>query len=341
MIKKLAVLLMLAFAFPVFAQQQTNVTWADLQKNIDSWLDGPTGLLVTPQERDVFKRLKSPEEKMQFIKIFWQRRDPILRTRENEFKDEFYKRVDYANKNFEETGTPGWKTARGQTHILFGPPGRIDTQSVEGSSRPAQLWVYDKRPSKELPPNESLMFVYRDFKYVLAPPNAQPGDTIGEEQRKIDAGFRYQNIPSQVARAFVDVRNTDVIDDSKNYDSLLYSVKSTEKFQITEIPFDARINDHNQPEIILKKEDAPIYDAGDRMFGELYIKQELKQGDKVVASNDFSSSYSWSYGEFANLQNIIVPLKNLEAPAGKYDLTVTVQDRISMVSESKTIPVTY
>ena len=45
--------------------------------------------------------------------------------------------------------------------------------------------------------------------------------------------------------------------------------------------------------------------------------------------------------EFADLQNIIVPLKNPESPAGKYDLTVTVQDRISMVSESKTIPVTY
>ena len=82
MIKKLAFLLMLAFALPVLAQQQTNVTWADLQKNIDSWLDGPTGLLLTPQEKDVFKKLKSPEEKMQFIKIFWQRRDPILRTRE-------------------------------------------------------------------------------------------------------------------------------------------------------------------------------------------------------------------------------------------------------------------
>ena len=178
---------------------------------------------------------------------------------------------------------------------------------MEGSCRPALLWVYDKRPSKELPRNEALLFVYRDFKYVLASPNAQPGNTIGEEQRQIDAGFRYQNIPSQVARAFVDVPNSDVIDDSKNYDSLLFSVKSTEKFQLTEIPFEPRINDHNQPEIILKKEDAPIYDAGDRMFAELYIEQELKEGDKVVASNDVTSSYSWSYSEFADLQNIVVP----------------------------------
>ena len=336
--RSLLLLLALALAFPVFSE---TVTWSDLQKNIDSWFQGPASLLLTDQERDVYKKLKTPEEKMQFIKIFWQRRDPILRTTENEFKDEFYSRVDYANKNFAEGNAAGWETARGQVYILFGAPSRIDTQSVPDSSRPAQLWVYDKRPSKEIPPNEALMFVYREFKYVLAPPNPEPGDKIGEEQQRADATFRYQPIPSLVSMAFADVRTSRVIDEKKNYDPLIYSVKTTEKFQIAEINFDLRINENRQPEVTIGIAAAPVYDDGSNVFAELYIKQELKQGDTVVASGDSTATYRWTSKEFAALQSINATLKKLDAPAGQYELWVTVQDRISMVSESKKIAVTY
>src|SRR5213593_2611014 len=108
------------------AAAATQITWEDLKKNIDSWIKGPVSLIATEQEKDVFKKLQTPEEKMQFIKIFWARRDPILRTYENEFKEEFNRRVDYANENYAEKGTPGWQTARGQVYILFGPPSRED-----------------------------------------------------------------------------------------------------------------------------------------------------------------------------------------------------------------------
>jgi hypothetical protein len=74
----------------------TQISWKELQNNMDSWIQGPVSLIVTAEEKDFWGKLKSPEEKMQFIKIFWARRDPILRTRENEFKEEFFKRVDYA-----------------------------------------------------------------------------------------------------------------------------------------------------------------------------------------------------------------------------------------------------
>lgn len=332
------VLLFLAFAFPVFSQ---TVSWSDLQKNIDSWIQGPASLLVTDQEKAVYKKLKTPEEKMQFIKIFWQRRDPILRTSENEFKDEFYSRVDYVNKTFAEDKVPGWKTSRGQVYVLFGPPSRVNQQSMPNSSRPAQLWVYDKAPSKELPPNEALMFLYHDFKYVLAPPNPQPGDTIGRQQQEQDRNFRYQTIPSKISMAFAEVRKSDVIDEKKNYDSLIYSVKSTEKFQIAEIDFDIKVNADHQPQVTIGKAIAPVYDDGSSVFAELYFKQELKQGDTVVASGDSTATYHWSSKEFGDLQNISETLKKLDAPAGQYELWVTVQDRISMVSESKKIPVTY
>src|SRR5687768_12815349 len=111
MMKKiLMVAILLAGGF-VYGQKQ--VSWKDLQANIDDWAKGPVSLIVTDEERKVFAKLKSPEDKMQFIKIFWARRDSILRTRANEFKEEFYKRAEYANQNFAERETPGWKTARG------------------------------------------------------------------------------------------------------------------------------------------------------------------------------------------------------------------------------------
>ncbi len=317
------------------------IKWSDLQKNIDTWIAGPPSLIITSDEKDVWKRLKTPEEKMQFIKIFWARRDPILRTRENEYKQKFYERVDYANQTYAEKNGPGWKSARGRTYIMFGAPGRVDKQTVEGSSRPAELWVYDKTPSTRIPPNEAMLFVYRDFKYVLYPPNAQPGDAIGEQQQALDANFKYQDIPSVVQAAFVDISRENIIDESKDYRELISSVKSTEKFSLNQIEFDLRESKTEplQYEVIMKPDTAPVYDSGDEMFAEFFFKQELKKGDQLIAANEHTASFKWDQTKFAALTEIAVTLPSIEVPPGQYDLYITVGDRISNVTETRKIPV--
>jgi GWxTD domain-containing protein len=317
--------------------------WEDLQKNIDSWLAGPVSLIATPQEKEIFRRLQTPAEKMQFIKIFWARRDPILRTRENEFKQEFYSRVEYANQNFAEGNVPGWNTARGQVYIIFGPPSRVDPQVVAESTRPALLWVYDRIPSREIPANEALMFIFRDFKYVLAPPNPQQGDTIGEAQRSVDSSFRYQTIPSMVQRAFMEVADATVVDERKNYKQLLTSVETTEKFALSGIEFEAHTlqTDPLRMQVRIPVKDAPVYDEGNRIFAELYFKQDLKKADRVLASNQHVASFSWDPKTFEQLKEIVVDLPALEhVPAGEYELALTVQDRISNISETRKFPVT-
>lgn len=340
MLAKYAVIALLFIVQLGFAAEP--IKWSDLQKNIDSWVEGPPSLIITSEERDVWKRLKTPEEKMQFIKIFWGRRDPILRTRENEYKQEFYRRVEYANQNYAEGNTTGWKSARGQTYIMFGAPGRIDKQSVQGSSRPAELWVYDKIPSNRIPANEAMLFVYRDFKYVLAPPNAQPGDAIGEAQRSLDSNFQYQSIPSAVQAAFGDVSKANIIDENKDYRDLISSVKSTEKFGLNQIEFEVRPlkTQPLQYEVVLKPETAPIYDAGDEMFAEFFFKQELKKGDTLIAANQHTASFKWDQTKFAVLKEITVTLPPIEVPSGEYELWITVGDRISNVTEMRKIPVT-
>ena len=75
----------------------------------------------TDEERNTFKALKSDDEREQFIEQFWLRRDPDPDTDANEYREEYYQRIAYANEHF-SSGIPGWKTDRGRIYIMFGPP---------------------------------------------------------------------------------------------------------------------------------------------------------------------------------------------------------------------------
>ncbi len=79
-------------------------------------------------------QLSNDEERDQFIEAFWQRRDPTPDTEENEFKEEHYRRIAYANEHF-AAGIPGWKTDRGRIYIVFGPADEIDSHPSGGSVR--------------------------------------------------------------------------------------------------------------------------------------------------------------------------------------------------------------
>jgi GWxTD domain-containing protein len=79
-----------------------------------------------------FMQLSNDEERDQFIEAFWQRRDPTPDTEENEFKEEHYRRIAYANEHY-AAGIPGWKTDRGRMYIVFGPADEIDSHPSGGS----------------------------------------------------------------------------------------------------------------------------------------------------------------------------------------------------------------
>jgi GWxTD domain-containing protein len=78
-------------------------------------------LIMTKMERDIFNHLPDKESRQEFIQEFWSKRDPDPSTEENEFKEEFNRRIEYANTHFIE-GIPGWKTDRGRIYIYLGPP---------------------------------------------------------------------------------------------------------------------------------------------------------------------------------------------------------------------------
>jgi GWxTD domain-containing protein len=96
------------------------------------WLDQDVAWIITDEERSAFKQLSNDEERENFIESFWQRRDPTPDTAENEFKEEHYRRIAYANEHF-PAGIPGWKTDRGRMYIVFGPADEIESHPSGGT----------------------------------------------------------------------------------------------------------------------------------------------------------------------------------------------------------------
>jgi len=126
----------------------------ELSKTYRKWLDEDVRWIITDEEQKAFKMLSNDEERDQFIEAFWQRRDPTPDTEENEFKEEHYRRIAYANEHY-AAGIPGWKTDRGRMYIVFGPADEIESHPSGGS--------YD-RPMEE-GGGETSTFPFEQWRY--------------------------------------------------------------------------------------------------------------------------------------------------------------------------------
>jgi len=109
---------------------------AKLRKELETpyrkWLSDDVVYIITDEERKSFKNMQTDEEREQFIEQFWMRRDPTPDTQENEYKEEHYRRIAYANERF-ASGIPGWKTDRGMIYITFGPADEIESHPSGGT----------------------------------------------------------------------------------------------------------------------------------------------------------------------------------------------------------------
>ncbi len=109
---------------------------AALKKELETpwkkWLNEDVAYIITDEERKAFKQMSTDEEREQFVEQFWLRRDPTPDTVENEYKEEHYRRIAYANEHY-ASGIPGWKTDRGRIYITFGPPDEIESHPSGGT----------------------------------------------------------------------------------------------------------------------------------------------------------------------------------------------------------------
>src|SRR5213594_2480274 len=110
----------------------------ELETPYKKWLNEDVLYIITDEEKQAWKRLATDDERESFIEQFWIRRDPTPDSVENEFKEEHYRRIAYANERY-ASGIPGWKSDRGRIYITFGPPDENESHPSGGSyERPAE-----------------------------------------------------------------------------------------------------------------------------------------------------------------------------------------------------------
>jgi len=119
-------------------KQKMKKTYKELDNSFKTWLNEDVIYIISPEERTAFLQLATNEEREQFIEQFWLRRSSNPDLPGNDFKEEHYRRIAYANEHF-ASGIPGWKTDRGRIYIIWGPPDEIESHPTGGTyDRPTE-----------------------------------------------------------------------------------------------------------------------------------------------------------------------------------------------------------
>jgi GWxTD domain-containing protein len=126
----------------------------ELMTPYKKWLNEEVVYIITDEEKKAFNRLTTDDEREQFIEQFWLRRDPTPDTEENEYREEHYRRIAYANDQY-ASGIPGWKTDRGMIYIKYGPADEIDAHDSGGTGERAM----------EEGGGETSFYPYEDWRY--------------------------------------------------------------------------------------------------------------------------------------------------------------------------------
>ena len=142
--------------------KQRKAQEAKLKKELETpwkkWLNEDVTYIITEEERKAFKQFNTDEEREQFVEQFWLRADPIAgHLVENEFKEEHYRRIAYANEHFVRRVFPAGSWIADASILTFGPPvgrnpdshpsgGTYERPSAEGggetSTYPFEDWRY-------------------------------------------------------------------------------------------------------------------------------------------------------------------------------------------------------
>jgi GWxTD domain-containing protein len=135
---------------------------SQLPKKYETWLDEEVIYIITPKEKEVYLKLESDNERDLFMEEFWRQRDPTPNTPRNEFKDEHYRRIEYATKKFGRgTPTKGWRTDRGRFYVMLGSPYHVERFSTPDIN-PIEIWYYHGNPKLGQASNFRLLFFQRN-----------------------------------------------------------------------------------------------------------------------------------------------------------------------------------
>src|SRR5436309_12721213 len=132
-------------------------TLKELDSAYRQWLTEDVTYIISPDERNAFLQLDTNEEREQFIEQFWLRRSSNPDLPENDFKEEHYRRIAYANEHY-ASGIPGWKTDRGRIYITYGPADEIESHPSGGT--------YERPPEEGGGSTSAFPFEQWSYRYI-------------------------------------------------------------------------------------------------------------------------------------------------------------------------------
>ncbi len=128
---------------PVYFLSFTAQKSSELPEKYQKWMEEEVVYIITENEKEVFPKLETNRDRDLFIDEFWKERDPTPGTPRNEFREEHYRRIEYANKNLGKEGPgKGWRCDQGRFYITLGEPLYIDKFTNETECHPIELWYY-------------------------------------------------------------------------------------------------------------------------------------------------------------------------------------------------------
>lgn len=251
----------------------------EIRQELDHWFESPLKYITLPDEESILKKLKPLEEKIQFVRIFWARREYNPETEINEFREEFYSRVAYANAHFGRR-EEGWKTARGEIYIVFGPPSRVEMHSISGTARPAIFWYYDDSPSVYISPFEPLIFadIFRNSQYYLV--NRSLSGLRPYPRHR----FMSEKIPFEFRPALKDANERTILNKKITYNQIASPAPSTTpQLPSRQIPFQWQVDyitlSEEKVELLLtikfKYRDFAWYKEEDNLKVDLSLQEKL------------------------------------------------------------------
>jgi len=100
--------------------------------------------IATKEEMKTLNKLKKTgsDEQQAALVAFWKKRDPSPETEKNENMLLYYRRIDFANRNFTAGIGRGWKSDQGRIYVIYGAPSEIERRSLEAGTQPYQIWHY-------------------------------------------------------------------------------------------------------------------------------------------------------------------------------------------------------
>ena len=306
----------------------------------DRWIEGPVQWIAAEEEKELYAALDTVAERLQFIRLFWESRDPTQRDQDNEFLEEFERRVAYANEEFSEGDDPGWDTAFGQVVLIVGQPDRT-MRTSEGmgsgfSERPLVVWSYDRRIA-EWPLMENFIFAYRFRKWRLLPhTEAFPHGDARRAERAWELTSSLDIVPDDFLRVQrVMIQETTLY--PANYRGAIDRVRAGVAFPDAEIPFgwEARFAPGDEAGVrrvdvqLSLRMEAFIFHADEGIYRTRMVISAMLLSDdgEPVAETTESIVLEVPLDELAARADEIVDRTiSLQAPPGTYTLELVLED---------------